>query len=119
MLFRSYLLTEHIFQDVRKREACVRFLKYMLSEEVQTELALKTGQAPVNPQVSGEEILQEYPLLGKGLQAANRADVKIKTLRSVWTGSYGDVLADQLAGAARDEKKLAPMLEDLNRIAEK
>ena len=106
-------------QDVRKREACVRFLKYMLSEEVQTELALKTGQAPVNPQVSGEEILQEYPLLGKGLQAANRADVKIKTLRSVWTGSYGDVLADQLAGAARDEKKLAPMLEDLNRIAEK
>lgn len=105
-------------QDVRKREACIRFLKYMLSEEVQTELALRTGQAPVNPHVDEEEILMEYPLLGKGLQAANSADVKIKTLRSVWTGSYGDVLAEKLEDAALDEKKLPALLKELNRAAE-
>ena len=38
--------------DTKQKEACIRFLKYMLSEKVQTKIWKKTGQIPSNPNVN-------------------------------------------------------------------
>lgn len=82
--------------DSRKNEACVRFLCYILSEEVQTKLALETGQAPSNPNFNQEELLSESPLLGMAVNTVNSADVKIETILSVWTAEQMDELEDYI-----------------------
>lgn len=70
--------------DERKEEACIRFMKYILSDEVQEKIALRTGQAPSNPNIRMENIKEESSLLGSALAAARMADVQIETIRSAW-----------------------------------
>lgn len=71
-------------QDQEKAKASIRFLKYMLSENVQKKMAIRTGQAPSNPNVSSEDVEKENPVLGNAISAVYRADVQIKTIWSVW-----------------------------------
>lgn len=70
--------------DERKEEACIRFMKYILSDEVQEKIALRTGQAPSNPNIRMEKIKEESSLLGSALAVARMADVQIETIRSAW-----------------------------------
>lgn len=83
-------------EDPKKQEACIRFLKYMLSEEVQKKMAMETGQAPSNPNVSGNEIKEGYPLLGEALELANDADIHIKAISLSWGNDAVDDLSQRL-----------------------
>ncbi|MGN0365913.1 MAG: ABC transporter substrate-binding protein [Suilimivivens sp.] len=78
--------------DERKERACVRFLKYMLSEEVQEKIALETGQAPSKPNVNVQDILKKFPLFGNALNIAGEAEIQIETIRSVWNEEQMDQL---------------------------
>lgn len=71
----------------RKAEACIRFLKYMLSKEVQERIVLKTSQAPVNTSISLHDIKNENLLLGESLEIADSADIQISTIYSSWKES--------------------------------
>lgn len=72
-------------ENRKKVEACVRFLNYILSEKVQTKIALETGQAPSNPNINRDELILEYPMLGNAVSTAYQADIQIKTITSVWS----------------------------------
>lgn len=74
-------------KDERKTEACIRFLKYILSKDVQERIALMTNQAPSNPYVDMGHISEENLLLGNALEVAYTADIQIATIYSVWNES--------------------------------
>lgn len=78
----GYVLAKQ--EDERKAEASIRFLKYMLSEDVQKKIAIETGQAPSNPNIDKEEIMKSSPLLGEAIDTADQADIQIETIWSVW-----------------------------------
>lgn len=82
--------------DDRKSEAAIRFLKYMLSEEVQEIIALETRQAPSNPNIDKSDITEESPLLGMALDVADSADIQIATVRSVWSDEQIDRISQAL-----------------------
>ncbi len=112
----GYVIRNNI--DSNKREACVKFLKYMLSDEVQTEIALNTGQAPSSPRVDNEKIKEQYKLLGEGIDIAINADIRIKSMRSVWSGAYGDILTTYLPEAYESKEKYLEMIQKMNRARE-
>lgn len=43
----------------KQKEACIRFLKYMLSEPVQQRLLVDAGYIPSNPNIKVEELIQK------------------------------------------------------------
>lgn len=60
-----------------KIKACVRFVKYMLSEDVQRRIVSETQQAPSNPNVDTAWITSQVPVLGQALGNCYAADVHI------------------------------------------
>ncbi|GGH29097.1 ABC transporter substrate-binding protein [Paenibacillus segetis] len=82
--------------DPQKIEACVRFLKYMLSDKVQKRLVVETKQAPSNPNVDYDWIKEAAPMLGMALGVANHADIQIRTLDSLSDEKAIDTLKNNL-----------------------
>lgn len=82
--------------DERKADACIRFLKYMLSESVQEQIARMTSQAPSNTHVEMDKISEVNPLLGQSLETAYSADIQIPTIYSVWDESKIEAIEEIL-----------------------
>lgn len=101
--------------DERKAEACIRFLKYMLSEEVQTRIAVETGQVPANPNVDVEAFTDNAPLFGKAVDTVNQADIQIQTIANAWEPDKWNVVKEFLGQKTWKPEKLEEMLEELNR----
>ena len=64
-------------------DASIRFLKYMLSEDVQKQIVIKTNQAPSNPKISEPWIHEQVPILAEAMQVCQEADQQILTLYTV------------------------------------
>lgn len=79
-----------------EKQACVRFVTYMLSEPVQRRMVQKTRQAPQNPHIPPEWIQTEVPVLGDALNICYSADVKIISLYTVLDYKQSALLADAL-----------------------
>lgn len=79
-------------QDKRKMEACIRFIKYILSDSVQMKFALETSQASSNPRIDQEDLIKQRPLLGNAIDVANQADYHIKTIYSLWNEKCANVI---------------------------
>lgn len=104
--------------DEKKAEASIRFLKYMLSEKVQTEIAVKTGQAPSNPNIDRAQVKKDNPLFGNAINVAYEADIQIKTIWSAWPEERLEVVK-QFCAAARtswNENMGKEMSRQLNEI---
>lgn len=100
----------------RENEAAIRFLKYMLSQEIQTRLAAQTGQAPSNPMVDNQVIAEKYPLLGNALESAHHAEIQLKTITSTWNSEAIDIISESLEKACISERDLEKMIESLERM---
>lgn len=107
----GYVLAKQ--EDKQKEEACIRFLKYMLSDEVQERIAMETGQAPCNPKVSEETLAESGTLFGKSVEIVQTAEHQIKTLVCAWDAEKREILSECLIPAMEDpvsmdlmEKKL-------------
>lgn len=61
-------------------DACVRFLKYIVSEDVQKRIVTETGQVPGNPKITTDWISSEAPILGKAVETCYQADTQILSL---------------------------------------
>ena len=84
-------------------DACVRFLKYMLSEDVQEQMVTKTHQAPSNPKIEDEWIRERVPILADAVQVCKEADQQILTLYSVLPIKSFANLEQRLEELLRDE----------------
>lgn len=102
--------------DNKKNEAAIRFLKYMLSPEIQTRIATETGQAPSNPKVDNQVIAEKYPVLGNALETAHSAGIQLKTITSVWDSEAIDMITASIEKACQSEAELKKMIEELELI---
>lgn len=100
----------------RENEAAVEFVKYMLSENIQTKIGADTGQAPSNPNVNNQLISKNYPLLGEALEEAHDADIQIRTIASIWDNEAIQVISKNLKKASINDVKLEQMLLELNTL---
>lgn len=107
----GYVLAKQ--KNAKKEEACIRFLKYMLSREVQQKLVVSTGQMPSNPEIDRSEIWKENPVLADAIDKMYGADVQIKMIRSVWPESRVNIVEkyiEQGKYGAEDVGKMAAEL---------
>lgn len=79
-----------------KKEAAVRFLKYMLSEEVQTRILEDTEQIPANPKVSLENYREEKPRMYQAATLVLNAERKIDTPENLWGMDQKEKFTDNI-----------------------
>ena len=101
--------------DERENEAAIRFLKYILSPEIQTRLATETGQAPSNPKVDNQVIAKEYPTLGNALEVSHSAGIQLKTITSVWDSEAIEIISSSIEKACASELELEKMIDRLEK----
>lgn len=102
-------------KNEKKSEACIRFLKYMLSEEVQRKLAVSTGQMPSNPNVDWEKVRKENPVLAGAIDKMYEAEIPINMIRTVWTEEKVDIVGKYMEAGEFDAESAGRMAEELNR----
>lgn len=82
-------------------DASIRFLKYMLSEDVQKQIVIKTHQAPSNPKISEPWIHEQVPILAEAMQVCQEADLQILTLYTVLSAKKSAQLEQSLEDLLR------------------
>lgn len=105
----------------RQIDACVRFLKYMLSKDVQEQIVTKTHQAPSNPNISDTWIHEQVPVLADAVQSCKQADLQILTLYSVLPAKTSAQLEQQLEELLRGkdvQQSVVSIIADLERERE-
>ena len=104
----------------RQIYACVRFLKYMLSKDVQEQIVTKTHQAPSNPNISDAWIYEQVPVLADAVQVCKQADLQILTLYSVLPAKTSAQLEQQLEELLRGTRitvKISQLNQNITSIA--
>lgn len=84
-------------QGEKKTEAAIRFLKYILSEEVQRRILRETKQMPVNLNISYKDFKEELPLLIEAVEKTKEAKIKVQSLRSAWGAETVDWMQEHLS----------------------
>lgn len=105
----------------RQIDACVRFLKYMLSKDVQEQIVTKTHQAPSNPNISDTWIHEQVPVLADAVQSCKQADLQILTLYSVLPAKTSAQLEQQLEELLRGkdvQRSVISIIADLEQERE-
>ena len=105
----------------RQIDACVRFLKYMLSKDVQEQIVTKTHQAPSNPNISDTWIHEQVPVLADAVQVCKQADLQILTLYSVLPAKSSAQLEQQLEELLRGkdvQRSVISIIADLEQERE-
>lgn len=100
----------------RQIDACVRFLKYMLSKDVQEQIVTKTHQAPSNPKISDAWIHEQVPVLADAVQVCKQADRQILTLYSVLPAKSSaqlDQLLEELLRGKDVQRSIVSIITDL------
>lgn len=82
-------------------DASMRFLKYMLSEDVQKQIVIKTHQAPSNPKISESWIHEQVPILAEAMQVCQESDQQILTLYTVLPAKKSAQLEQKLEDLLR------------------
>lgn len=75
-----------------REQACVRFLKYMVSPQVQERILLETQQFPANPKIQIESFAEQLPRFCNAVSTAQSADIKIEIPEQLWGGNQIEIL---------------------------
>ena len=105
-------------QDEKKAEAAVRFLKYMLSEEVQNKIAQETGQVPLNQKIVYQEHESGDILFWNAMSTTMDAQLQIPTIRCVWNEFQIDVVSELLQREDLSLENAGVWAEKINRARE-
>lgn len=91
-------------------DASIRFLKYMLSEDVQKQIVIKTHQAPSNPKISEPWIHEQVPILAEAMQVCQEAGQQILTLYTVLPAKKSAQLEQSLEDLLRGKPVQQPII---------
>lgn len=79
-----------------RKEASVRFLKYMMSREVQERILRETGQMPANPNVSLADYEGEMQRFCRAADTVLSADRKMEVPENLWENRRKDVFLENI-----------------------
>ena len=82
--------------DPVRQAASIRFLKYMLSEPVQTRILLETQQVPANPNIRIADYEPQMPRLSQAVETAQQAQIKIEIPEQIWTDAQLRVFSEHI-----------------------
>ena len=83
-------------QEEARREAGVRFLKYMMSDAVQERILLETEQVPANPSISPENYAQVSGRFADAVGVVRSSDIKIETPDNLWENTKMEVFENHI-----------------------
>lgn len=104
-------------QGEKKTEAAIRFLKYILSEEVQRRILRETKQVPVNQNISYLDFKEELPLLIEAVETSKKAEIKVQSLRSAWGAEIVDWMQEHIGSLLDGSVTVEEYLQLLNQAA--
>lgn len=104
-------------QGEKKKEAAIRFLKYILSEEVQRRILRETKQVPVNQNISYLDFKEELPLLIEAVETSKKAEIKVQSLRSAWGAEIVDWMQEHIGSLLDGSVTVEEYLQLLNQAA--
>lgn len=91
-----------------KQEASIRFLKYMMSEDVQLRIFEETGQIPANPKIALEKYRDKQARVYQASEKVLHAQKKIEVTDNFWTAvkkaEITDGLSKLLSGELTDQQ---------------
>lgn len=90
-------------ENEEKEEASVRFVKYMLSEKIQTRILQETEQIPANPYIDLSKFKNEKLRLYQAVSLVLSADRKIDIPDNLWTASRKDSFTGNILKALSGE----------------
>lgn len=99
--------------NVDRENASVRFLKYMLSEPVQTRIVRETEQIPVNPQIELEDYADEKPRMYQAASLVMSADRKIDVPDNLWTASQKTIFTGNILDVLSGKQSEQEFVEEL------
>lgn len=102
--------------DSKEREdASVRFLKYILSEKVQTQILEQTGQIPANPNISLEKYKNEKERMYQAATLVLNAERKIEVPDNVWSTSQKEYFVDNIFKVLTNEMEKQELVENIKK----
>lgn len=92
--------------DGKKEEAAVRFVKYIISDEVQERILKETEQVPVNPKVSIWKYKDGMPRFYQATDLVKGADVKIETPDNLWESNRKEIFEEHILELLSEQKSV-------------
>lgn len=102
-------------KDQKRIEASVRFLKYMLSDEVQNKILVETGQIPSSPNVNLEEYKDISPRLYQAVEAVESAKYRIELPINMWDEKEQGIFRKSILQVLNEEMDTTKFLNLLER----
>lgn len=102
--------------DIEKEEACIRFIKYMLSEPVQKRILRETGQIPSNPKVGLEEVSKDHPDLYQAYRVVMEAKSFTEIPTNRWNSTWIEECNKNIGKLLKNEMTTKEFLSKLQEV---
>lgn len=98
----------------KRIEAAMRFLSYIMSDNVQRRILLETEQVPASPVVYIEDMENDMPRFFRALKKVRDADMKIGVPNNLWTPHEKNIFQAHLLDFLVGKISLQDLLEMLS-----
>lgn len=99
-----------------REDASVRFLKYILSKKVQTQILERTEQFPANPNISLEKYKNEKNRMYQAATLVLDAERKIEIPDNVWSASQKEYFTDNIFKLLTNEMDKQELVDNIDKI---
>lgn len=98
-----------------REDASVRFLKYILSKKVQTQILERTEQFPANPNISLEKYKNEKNRMYQAATLVLDAERKIEIPDNVWSASQKEYFTDNIFKVLTNEMGKQELVDNIDK----
>lgn len=99
-----------------KQEACIKFLKYMLSERVQARILKDTSQVPASPMVDVRDYENQCPArLYQAIQTVKEAELFCETPSNSWREKAADYFRQNMYQIFTEETTVKEFVENMEK----
>lgn len=98
-----------------REDASVRFLKYILSKKVQTQILERTEQFPANPNISLEKYKNEKNRMYQAATLVLDAERKIEIPDNVWSASQKEYFTDNIFKVLMNEMDKQELVDNIDK----
>lgn len=89
--------------DEKRTDASIRFLKYMLSEDVQKRIIETTQQMPSNPNIDISDFYENLEKFCLAVETVQSADIRTDTPEKIWGGANLEKIDKNIIRLLSDE----------------
>lgn len=101
--------------DTKKTDASVRFVKYMLSDEVQKRILMETQQMPENPNICLQDYEEQMPRFYQAAAEVLGCEYKLEVPDNLWSDRQLNVLKAEIISVLEGAESRLKLLDELLR----